>query len=317
MKFSITIPAYKGQYLDEAIHSVCQQTYGNWELIIVDDFSPDNLEAIISPYLKDCRISYYRNMTNCGALRVVDNWNICLSHCTGDFVICMGDDDRLTPTSLEHYAHLIKEYPNLNVYHGRTQIINSEGTIVDQQEIRPSYESMLSLIWNRWDNRNKQYIGDFCYNRIFLQSIGGYVWQPLAWGADDMTAVLAAQEKGIANTESYCFQYRDNHLTISRNTSYAMIKIKATLYQYTWYTQLLEQIAKQPMEPADLQLLKTIHHPKYTYYYKSLGKECTDYIKGNPLRLLECYQLLKPVHFSPLAFCKWYASSIYHIFKTS
>ena len=95
MKFSVTIPTYKVQYLREAVESVVSQTYPDWELIIIDDCSPENLRAAVEPFLADSRISYFRNERNCGVVNVVDNWNICLSHCTGDYVICMGDDDRL------------------------------------------------------------------------------------------------------------------------------------------------------------------------------------------------------------------------------
>ena len=90
MKFSITIPAYKARFLDEAIKSVIAQTYQDWQLVIVDDCSPEDLKGIVEPYLADSRVKYYRNEKNCGAVDVVDNWNICLSHCTGDYVICMG-----------------------------------------------------------------------------------------------------------------------------------------------------------------------------------------------------------------------------------
>ena len=106
MKFSVTIPAYKAKFLKEAIESVLSQTYEKFELIIVDDNSPENLKAIVDEF-SDSRIRYYRNPQNCGAVNVVDNWNICLSYCTGEYVICMGDDDRLLPNCLYEYLKLI------------------------------------------------------------------------------------------------------------------------------------------------------------------------------------------------------------------
>ena len=61
MKFSVTIPAYKSQFLQEAVMSVVDQEYADWELIVVDDCSPGNLEAIVKPFLSDDRVRYYRN----------------------------------------------------------------------------------------------------------------------------------------------------------------------------------------------------------------------------------------------------------------
>ena len=94
--FSITIPAYKDKFLKEAIESVLSQTYENFEVIIVNDASPHNLDAIVNEF-NDKRIRYFKNKNNCGARDVVDNWNICLNHASGDYVICMGDEDKLTP----------------------------------------------------------------------------------------------------------------------------------------------------------------------------------------------------------------------------
>ena len=66
MKFSVAIPAYKPQFLKEAIESVQAQSFTDWELIIVDDCSPADLRSIVAPFLLDSRISYYRNEKNFG-----------------------------------------------------------------------------------------------------------------------------------------------------------------------------------------------------------------------------------------------------------
>ena len=312
MKFSVTIPTYKSRFLKEAIESVVGQTYADWELVIVDDCSPEPLKEIVEPFLSDSRISYYRNEKNCGAVNVVDNWNICLSHCTGDYVICMGDDDRLLPNCLEIYKKLIERYPTLNVYHTRTEIINEKGDVIDVQEERPEWESVLSLVWNRWDHRNKQFIGDFCYATDYLKHAEGYYQLPLAWGSDDITAAMAAKEKGIANTQAFGFQYRTNSQTITSSSAYARIKLEATLTQYKWFGELLKELSTKTLSEEDAYYISIIEKPRKDYYFNSMGKDCTDYIKGHPQRLLECYKLLKPVKFSSFSYLKWYLSSIYH-----
>jgi glycosyltransferase involved in cell wall biosynthesis len=59
IKFSVTVPAYKAQFLAECIDSILAQTYKNFELIIVNDASPQDLDSIVSKY-DDPRIRYYR-----------------------------------------------------------------------------------------------------------------------------------------------------------------------------------------------------------------------------------------------------------------
>ena len=190
MKFSITVPAYKAQFLKECIDSILAQTYPNFELIIVNDASPEDLDLIVNAY-SDNRIRYYKNKVNCGAVNVVDNWNKCLEYATGDYLICMGDDDMLAPDCLTEYLQLMKCYPDLDIYHGRTEIINEHTKFYMLQEARPKYESVYSLIWHRWKGR-AQFIGDFLFRVQALKEKGGFYKLPLAWASDDISANIMA-----------------------------------------------------------------------------------------------------------------------------
>ena len=239
MKFSITIPAFKRAYLKEAIDSCLAQSYQNFELIIVNDASPEELDSIVTNYT-DKRIRYFKNKKNCGAVNVVDNWNRCLEYATGDYIICMGDDDCLRPHCLEEYAKLITLHPGLGVYHAWTEIIDENSDVRELQSPRPEWESCLSLLWNRWNERNLQFIGDFCFSVTVLKKIGGFVKLPLAWASDDITAVKCAEQGGIANTQTICFQYRINPYTISSvgKTNY---KLEAVNLEREWYTSFIKE----------------------------------------------------------------------------
>lgn len=310
MKFSITIPSYKSRYLQEAVESVLAQTYGDWELIVVDDCSPENLHDIVLPYLSDERVRYYRNEKNCGAVNVVDNWNICLGYCTGDYVICMGDDDRLKPCCLEEYKKLIEKHPGFHVYHARTEIIDENSQPKFLQEERPECESALSLLWNRWDNRADQYIGDFCYDTQKLRVEGGYYKLPLAWGSDDITAVRAARNGGgIANTLVPCFEYRQNSQTITSSNN-ARTKLEATLAAHRWFRTFINDFAAGDVSDGDRKYLSSIDAVCHTYYYKSLGKNCADDLHGNPFRIPFWWKSMREFHFSPLLYLKWYLKSV-------
>ena len=66
---SIIMPSYNtARYIGESIQSVQDQTYKNWELIIVDDCSSDNTDEVVAEYMeKDSRIIYLKNKKNSGA----------------------------------------------------------------------------------------------------------------------------------------------------------------------------------------------------------------------------------------------------------
>lgn len=248
--FSITVPAFKAQYLAECIDSILAQTYKNFEVIIVNDASPQNLDSIVSKY-DDPRIHYYKNKVGFGAKHVVGNWNKCLEYAKGDYVICMGDDDKLLPNCLEEYVKLIEKYPGLNVYHALTEIIDEKSHFLRMQEMRPEREGLFSMIYGRLNNQRLQYIGDWLFRTEYLQSIGGYVNFPFAWGADDMTAYLAARRKGVANSQVPLFQYRESAITISRSGNYDM--------KYKSMVKLLKEINElvddQSMPTSKLECL--------------------------------------------------------------
>ena len=256
IRFSIAIPAYKSYYLKECIDSILVQSYEDFELIIVNDASPEDLDSIVSLY-SDERIHYYRNKENCGAINVVDNWNKCLEYASGDYIICMGDDDCLRPNCLEQYVGLIEKYPKLGVYHAWTEIIDENSVLYDLQAPRPEWESSLSLLWNRWNGRDKQFIGDFCFSVPLLKQIGGFINFPLAWASDDVTAVKCAQFGGIANTQIPCFQYRQNRYTIS-SVGKSDIKLEAMVQEKEWYVSFLREYEKSmekcvPLDYLDIE----------------------------------------------------------------
>ena len=254
MKYSILIPAYKDTFLKECIDSVLCQTYGDFEVIVVNDASPNDLDSIVNSY-HDSRLRYYKNEKNYGAIKMVENWNHCLEYTTGDFVINIGDDDRLLPNCLEDYNRLIKKHPDLDVFHTRLQFINEESKIIDFQEARPERESVYSMIWHFWRHR-RQRIGDWCFRTSALKERGGYYNMKLGWGADDLTSFEMAKEKGVANSQFFGFQYRENAQTITSNSNYAFIKAETVLELRKWYNSFLESVPNDPTDKLYRNILK-------------------------------------------------------------
>lgn len=219
MKFSIVIPTYKTFFLEEALSSVLTQSFHDFELIVLDDCSPEDVKSIVSRF-HDSRVQYYRNDHNVGARNLVDNWNYLLSIAQGDYVINMGDDDKLLPCCLEEYSKMIDKYPELNVYHAKTQIIDENGRAYCLQDSRPEIESVYSMIYGQFCHNREQFIGDFCFSKQWLIRNGGYVKFPYALYSDWATANQAAVDKGIANSNRFMFQYRKNRYTISQNQDF-------------------------------------------------------------------------------------------------
>ena len=91
--FSVLIANYNnGKYLMKAIESVRQQTYVNWEIVLVDDGSTDNSEELYSELEKDERIRIFRNEKNmgCGYTK-----RRCAELAKGGISVIKDSDDRM------------------------------------------------------------------------------------------------------------------------------------------------------------------------------------------------------------------------------
>lgn len=263
IKFTVSIPAYKGKFLHEAIASVLAQTTDNWELVVGDDCSPENLASIVASF-DDSRIHYYRNERNFGAEHVVGNWNKCLEYAKGDFIICMGDDDKLLPNCLEDLDALIEKYPSLDVFYSRTQLIDEHSEVLETLSPRPQRESVYEMIWRRW-NGGSMFIGDYCYRVSSLRARGGFYNLPFAWGADAISAYEGAKLQGIANTSLPGFQYRVNRHSISSHSDNIDGKIRAIKQERKWFENFFSHDAKDPNDQKILIQLRSMIHSHFVH----------------------------------------------------
>lgn len=107
MKFSVVIPCYdRLAFLKEAIYTVLQQDWNDWELIVFDNASEKNLADYVQG-LADSRIHYDRSDER---LSVTDSWNRAINMARGDYVVFLGDDDGLTPKYFSRIAPIIEKF---------------------------------------------------------------------------------------------------------------------------------------------------------------------------------------------------------------
>ena len=97
---SVILPSFnRGHLLPRALDSMLKQTYNNWELIIIDDGSTDQTEAVVKPYSsKYTSIRYYKMDKNVGAC-VARNFG--LQKAAGEYITFLDSDDEYLPTKLE------------------------------------------------------------------------------------------------------------------------------------------------------------------------------------------------------------------------
>ncbi|MBN8886367.1 MAG: glycosyltransferase family 2 protein [Rudaea sp.] len=102
---SVCIPVYLGAaHLRATIDSVFAQTFADFELVVIDDDSPDGTQAIAESYA-DPRIRYLRNARNLGAQ---GNWNRCLDEARGTYFKLLPQDDLLAADCLARQVAVLE-----------------------------------------------------------------------------------------------------------------------------------------------------------------------------------------------------------------
>lgn len=107
MRFSILIPTKdRLEYLRYAVESVRRQDFGDWDLIVADNASSEDVAGFLQE-VGDDRISYIRSDV---PLSVTDNWNVAMAASSGTYVLMLGDDDALLPGYLTAVDRVAAEH---------------------------------------------------------------------------------------------------------------------------------------------------------------------------------------------------------------
>lgn len=237
---SIVLPVYNGeQFLCESIDSVINQTYPNWELIVVDDCSSDSTPDIVKEYEKrDERIHYYRNETN---LRLPRNLNRGFSLTKGDYLTWTSDDNRFRPLALEMMLRTLKENPEAQLTYASYQIIDETG-------------KEIGLI-TADSNGEKHILGSNIVGACFMYTRNAYV----QIGEYDPNLVLVED-----------FDYWQRMFM-----TFKTVAIKEILYDYRWHSSSLTSTKKEQQFGKTLEKMLLKNRAGFgkldveaDYYYK-------------------------------------------------
>lgn len=123
MLFSVLIAHYNNaRYLDTALQSVINQSYSNWEIILVDDASTDNVNLILEKYKTDSRINIYPNAKNfgCGYTK-----GRCATLASGEILGFLDPDDALHHNALQTMVNAHVSKPQCSLIHSTHYICNA------------------------------------------------------------------------------------------------------------------------------------------------------------------------------------------------
>lgn len=126
---SVCIPTYNGaRFLEGAVRSILNQTFGDFELVIVDDHSTDETAAIIQSFKGEARLRF---CTNAVRLGMVGNWNKCVELSVGRYVCVFHQDDLMSPENLARKVSVLQSNPRVGFVYSKVEQIDAEGRAVE------------------------------------------------------------------------------------------------------------------------------------------------------------------------------------------
>lgn len=300
---SVIMSTYKEdeRLLRESIESILNQTYRDFEYIIILDY-PDNVvhKSVIEEYaLKDDRIHFYVNEKNMG---LTDSLNRGLSLCHGEYIARMDADDISLPDRLERQMEYL-EKNHYDLIGGITEMINENGSLLysiksvptDPKKINKALRYSQCIAHPTWLGKKE----------VFEKN-AGYRHMPLC---EDYDFTLRAVLNGfvISNLNEAVLKYRMTSNSISRSNLFE---------QYLYMAYITNEYKNKGIASVD---------KAYAYVQQHLNETDSDkYLKANVIfnRMLQEMSDKQFLSFIKDGFCllfssKYYLNKIYRFMMLS
>ena len=169
MKVSIITPSYNSEkYIAETIQSVLDQTYQDWEMIIVDDVSTDNSLQIIEQYAKrDSRLKVIRLKQNMGPAHAR---NRAIEEASGKYIAFLDSDDVWFPKKLEKQINFLTDY-SLVVTYSAYETIDGDSKYINTRNIQTTITYIDMLKSNHIGNLTGIYDTEF-FGKTYMKEHG-------------------------------------------------------------------------------------------------------------------------------------------------
>jgi len=225
-------------YVRDTINSVLNQSYRDWELIVTDDVSTDNIDEVVEEYVKkDARIRYGRNKRNLG---LPGNLNSCFPMASGEYVARIDQDDVWTDAGkLEKQVKFLDAHPDCVLIGTGFRIVDEKGahirdviSFTDDQSIRK-----IILSYNPFGHST------VVFRKKPVIDLGGYN-SNIRYGEDYDLWLRLGQRGTFANIPEICMQYQISNGMSNKHSKWNQIRFHlGLLFKYgAHYPGLLRAI---------------------------------------------------------------------------
>ena len=259
-KVSVLLPVYNGsQYLSETIHSILNQTYSDFEIIIIDDASMDNSVDIINNF-NNKKIILRQNDSNLGQ---AESENIGLRIARGTYIARIDQDDLMMPDRLEKQVQFLDSHPDIAAVGSQVYCIDSSGKSIKKIMWPVGFEANLFYIIT-----GNVPVGDpaVMYRKEMVQNLGGYNEQYVP--SEDYYLWLQMYLKGYKcdNIKDFLTTYRLHSLQTS------IVRKNTQLEKHNLaFTNFYKSLAKVSVDPKLIIQYLNILRGKEKFNQNNIG----------------------------------------------
>lgn len=220
---SVVIPTYKhARYIEETLQSVFAQTFTDFEVIVINDGSPDDTAAVLQPWVDSGRIRY-REQINAGQ-SAARNTGIRLAR--GEFIALLDDDDLWPEDKLALQVERLRRHPEVAVTYG---YVRGFGTQEFRDPRSPGDAGDLKEVLLRRNVITSP--GQALIRARDLRAIGGL--DETIRGADDWDLWISLSHHGTFDYTEHCtLQYRLHENNASRDSRYMFNALIRVLHKH-------------------------------------------------------------------------------------
>lgn len=247
VEVTVLMSVYNGErFLREAMDSVLQQTFSNWEFLIVDDGSTDETWKILSNYAEnDQRIVLHRNENNLGLAKSL---NMGIQAAKGGYIARFDSDDMCLPARLERQVEALNSSPGIAVVGAWMQDIDEKGERLNVR--RGAWESYAHYFFALLRLQTYLYHPSVMFRKTVIQKLGGYD-ESLVVGQDLDLWVRLAQagyDARIIQEPLMYYRVHDEQLTTAKRET--GLQIKSSIHE----RMLKSYLDEDAVEPVRLFL---------------------------------------------------------------
>lgn len=254
-KISVVTQVYNHEkYIGECIESVLNQTYKDFEYIVVDDGSTDNTPQILKSFGKSIKHIRQENKGPASAL------NTAIKNASSEFIAWLASDDIFMPTKLEEQIAFFDANPGVDLTYTDFYIIDGNGEI--KGEVRSPYYSdkktfLYNLLRGNFINGSSVMFKRDCIDKV------GYFDEEMRYHADgDMWFRMLKYYK-FGHVSRILLKYRWHDTNLSHNVK------EMKNYLNVYYKKVLSQYELEDIFSKDI--VKN-HHKFKSYCYREVGE---------------------------------------------